>query len=273
MLAIMVKVAALVAVAVALPLLLGLPQPVPDVRPGPPAQASGVSASNNFDLRTVPRGGDQPPPLSPPPSPPGVDCDQVKCVAITFDDGPVKQTATVLDALGSRGARATFFVLGAQAAAHPGLLRRMIAEGHAVGNHSWNHPILFGMSSASISNQFRRTQKTITAAIGPHQLLVRTPFGQQNKRIRKLLGRFGAPVILWNVDPQDWKFRNTKTVIRKVVKATRRNSIVLMHDVRPTTRAAVALIVEKLQAKGYVLVTIPELLGSHAKPGKLYLHG
>lgn len=202
-----------------------------------------------------------------------VNCKKVKCIALTFDDGPVRQTAQVLDVLRQRGAHATFFVQGIQAAPRTKLLRRMAAEGNAVGNHSWNHPMFTHLSNGAIQSQLRRTDAVITKAIGPHRKLVRTPFGQADKRILKALRTFGAPEILWSVDPEDWKYRNTKVVERKVLHAARRNSIVLMHDIRPTTRAAVATIVDRLQAKGYVLVTVPELLGGRLHPGGRYARG
>jgi peptidoglycan/xylan/chitin deacetylase (PgdA/CDA1 family) len=248
---------ALVGTVISLFVQLTVPAPVPATA-GPAAPPS---------TRPTPT----PPQVSTPPSPAKVDCAKVKCVALTFDDGPVKHTSHVLDALSARGARATFFVEGIMARRQPDLLRRMVAEGDAVGNHSWNHPIMFGMKSSSIRSQFVRTQKVITATVGERPMLVRTPFGQQNKKIRKILAKLGSPVILWNVDPQDWKVRKTDVVIRRVVKATKRNSIVLLHDVWPSTRAAVPAIIDKLQAKGFVLVTVPELIGT-PKPGKVYLH-
>jgi peptidoglycan/xylan/chitin deacetylase (PgdA/CDA1 family) len=239
--------------------------------PAPTSATAGPVAPPS--TRPTPLPSPTPPQVSTPPSAPAhVDCTKVKCVALTFDDGPVKHTSDVLDALSARGARATFFVLGVMARKHPELLRRMIAEGDAVGNHSWNHPMLFGLSAKATRSQFVRTEKVITAAIGEEPMLVRTPFGQQNKKIRKILAKLGSPVILWNVDPQDWKVRKTAVVIRRVVKATKRNSIVLLHDVWPSTRAAVPAIIDKLQAKGFVLVTVPELIGT-PHPGKVYLHG
>jgi len=266
--------ALLASVVVILPLLLAVTGTPP---PGRSAAVAGEAAGPTSVVPGVfslapPRRAGQPSPLLAGGQPP-INCRKAKCVALTFDDGPVKQTAQVLEVLRGRGARATFFVLGMQANKRAGLLRRMVAEGNAIGDHSWNHPKFFKMSAKAIRSQLMRTNKVITAAIGQHQLLVRTPFGQQDARIRKLVARLGAPVILWNVDPQDWKYRNTKTVVRTVMKAVRRNSIVLIHDIRPTTRAGVAQIVERLQAKGYVLVTIPELLGGSIKPGKVYLHG
>jgi peptidoglycan/xylan/chitin deacetylase (PgdA/CDA1 family) len=268
---------------VALPLLVGVagtPQPswsataagnaVSAANPAPQVYSLALPRRTGRPTSSPAGGQPTPPPAG---SLPPVDCRKAKCVALTFDDGPVRQTGHVLDVLRSRGARATFFVLGVQASNRAGLLRRMVADGDAVGNHSWNHPKFFKMSAKAIRSQLARTERVITAAIGAHQRLVRTPFGQQDARIRKLVAQAGAPVILWNVDPQDWKYRNTKTVVHKVVKAVRRNSIVLIHDIRPTTRAGVAQLVERLQAKGYVLVTVPELLGGSIKPGKVYLHG
>lgn len=249
---------ALVGTVISLFVQLTVPAPVPATA-GPAAPPSTLPTPT-------------PPQVSTPPSAPAkVDCAKVKCVALTFDDGPVKHTSHVLDALSARGARATFFVEGIMARRQPDVLRRMIAEGDAVGNHSWNHPIMFGMKSSSIRSQFVRTQKVITSTVGERPMLVRTPFGQQNKKIRKVLAKLGSPVILWDVDPQDWKVRKTDVVIRRVVKATKRNSIVLLHDVWPSTRAAVPAIIDKLQAKGFVLVTVPELIGT-PKPGKVYLH-
>jgi peptidoglycan/xylan/chitin deacetylase (PgdA/CDA1 family) len=202
-----------------------------------------------------------------------VDCRKAKCIAITFDDGPVRQTATVLDDLKARGARATFFVLGSMARRRPALLRRMVAEGHAIGNHSWNHPQFFKMSSKAVRKQIRATAAVIRRATGKAPALMRPPFGEQNARIRRTIRGFDDPVILWNIDTQDWKYRNTKRLVSYVRTHAKRNAIVLMHDIRPTTRAAVPAIVDELQAKGFTLVTVPELLRGRLKPGRVYTRG
>lgn len=246
----------------------------PSARPTVPLPAPTTAGAATVGPATVSPATVSPvPPVTSPPPPTAVDCTKVKCVALTFDDGPVKNTSHVLDALSARGARATFFVLGMMAKKRPGLLRRMIAEGNAVGDHSWNHPLMFGSKATKIRSQFVRTQQVITAATGERPMLVRPPFGQQDKKVRKTLAKLGSPVILWNVDPEDWKVRKADVVIRRVLKATKRNSIILLHDVWPSTRAAVPAIIDKLQAKGFVLVTVPELLGGSPTPGKVYLHG
>lgn len=209
-----------------------------------------------------------------PPAPAGpVDCRKAKCIAVTFDDGPVRQTAGVLDALKARGARATFFVLGSMARQRPALLRRMAAEGHAIGNHSWNHPQFFSMSSKAVRAQIRATDAVIRTATGREPVMMRPPFGEQNPRIRKAIRGFGEAVVLWNIDTEDWKYRDSARLTSYVAKHARRNAIVLMHDIRPTTRAAVPAIIAELQAKGYSLVTVPELLGGRLRAGRVYTSG
>lgn len=202
-----------------------------------------------------------------------VNCRRVKCVALTFDDGPAPQTTFVLDALRKRGARATFFVLGMLAQKHPKVLRQALADGNAIGNHSWDHAMFSGLSSAAMSRELKRTEAAIRKATGTTTNLVRVPYGQNNPRIRKTVGRSvkGASV-LWSVDTLDWKYRNSATVTRNVMKAVRPGSIILMHDIHPTSRAAVPGIIRRLQAKGYVLVTVPELFNGHLKAGRAYFH-
>ncbi len=241
-----------------------VPSEAPEVRAagGYPMKAAGGAAPNGAISATNSPGTVAP-----------VNCRKVKCVALTFDDGPVPQTVNLLNVLKKYNAKATFFVLGSQAQAHRPILRRMVAEGHAIGNHSWSHPQLGRMSASAIRSQLNRTQSVIVSAAGVQPRIVRTPYGQMSPKIRKTLVKFGAPMIFWTVDPLDWKYRNTTKVTNAVVRAARRNSIILLHDIHPTSRAAVPAIIAKLRAKGYVFVTVPQLIGSHPTAGKMYVHG
>lgn len=270
-----VPIAAVSATLVALVLAVGA-SPVPSTQqaavPVPPIARVIVHKSAKTPAPALPAG------RTPTPSVPAqpavkVDCRKARCIALTFDDGPVPQTASVLAALKAHGARATFFVLGQMARQHPALLRRMVAEGHAIGNHSWDHPQFFRMSSDAIRKEIRATDAVIRAATGTQSVMMRPPFGEQDARIRKSIGATGEAVILWNVDTEDWKYRDSKRLVGYVVKHAKRNEIVLMHDVRPTTRAAVPTIVARLQAKGYTLVTVPELLRGRLKPGRVFTNG
>jgi peptidoglycan/xylan/chitin deacetylase (PgdA/CDA1 family) len=270
-----VPIAAVSATLVALVLAVGAsPGPSTPAAAQQPATARVIVHQPARTPTPVPSAGPRAEPAAPAqPAAGKVDCRKARCIALTFDDGPVTQTASVLSALKARGARATFFVLGGMARQHPGLLRRMLAEGHAIGNHSWDHPQFFRMSSDAIRKEIRATDSAIRAATGVRPVMMRPPFGEQDARIRRSIRAAGDAVVLWNVDTEDWKYRDSKRLIGYVTKHAKRNAIVLMHDVRPTTRAAVPAIVAKLQAKGYTLVTVPELLRGRLKPGRVFTSG
>ena len=202
-----------------------------------------------------------------------VDCAKHKCVALTLDDGPVGGTSHLLDLLRRKDARVTFFVLGEHARAHPGIVRRMVADGHAVGNHSWNHPQFWHLSRKQVRSQLARTDAVLTRITGTRPRLVRPPFGQVDGDVRAVARARGQALVLWNVDPLDWKDHTASTVARRVVAHARRGSIILTHDVWPSTRHAYARIIDGLRAKGFTLVTVPELLGSSPKPGRVYTRG
>ena len=219
----------------------------------------------------------EPTPTTPsePPKPPedpagGPDCSKLKCVALTMDDGPVPGTAKVLDLLKRKGVHATFFVVGQMARLRPGLVKRMVREGHVVGNHTWNHPEFFGAPMKQVRGQLSRTDRVLRRATGHDPVLMRPPFGEVTGTLRKATRDLGEAVVLWDVDPQDWKDRKASTVAKRVVKRARRGSIILTHDSLKTTRKAYARIIDGLHKRGFTLVTVPELFGGKLKPGKVY---
>ncbi|CAL8973795.1 hypothetical protein PROP_01255 [Propionicimonas sp. T2.31MG-18] len=194
-------------------------------------------------------------------------CARLKCVALTFDDGPVSGTAELLDILARKEVKATFFMVGSNAATKPQLVRRMAAEGHVLGNHTWDHQQLTRLSRAAIRIEIDRTNAQIRKAAGVTPTLLRPPYGATNPTVRGVAADLGMSQILWNVDPLDWKDRNSSTVASRVLAAARPGSIVLSHDIHPTTVKAYARIIDGLRAKGFTLVTVPELLGSRLTPG------
>ncbi|MCP2343723.1 polysaccharide deacetylase family protein [Actinomadura rupiterrae] len=201
-----------------------------------------------------------------------INCAKVKCIALTFDDGPVSGTDKLLKILAKRHVRATFFLVGQNAKAHPDLVRKELAAGHEVGNHSYTHADLTRLSSAGIKSEITKTQTAIRKASGFTPHLLRPPYGSTNSRVAAVTKRLGMPQIIWAVDPLDWRDRNSATVERRVIKAARPGYIVLMHDIHPTTVNAVPTILSRLAAKGYVFVTVSELFGRPLKPGKTYAH-
>jgi peptidoglycan/xylan/chitin deacetylase (PgdA/CDA1 family) len=199
-----------------------------------------------------------------------VNCAKAKCIALTFDDGPVPQTAHLLDVLKHRNAHATFFVLGELAATRPALLRRMVREGHAIGDHSWDHSQFWHQDARAIRREVRRTAAAIKRATGSRPTLLRPPFGETNAVVRRVARQEGMAIVLWSVDPLDWRDRNTNAVIRRITKRARPGAIVLSHDIRPTTRRAIPEVIDRLQARGYVFVTVPELFRGRLHAGSSY---
>lgn len=104
---------------------------------------------------------------------------------------------------------------------------------------------------------------------GQRTTLMRPPYGATNQTVRSVEGRLGLAEILWSVDPQDWKDRNTATVTQRVLAAAKPGAIVLMHDIHPTTVAAAPAIIDGLRKRGYRLVTVSQLLGKPT-PGRTY---
>jgi peptidoglycan/xylan/chitin deacetylase (PgdA/CDA1 family) len=190
------------------------------------------------------------------------------CVALTFDDGPGDYTAALLDGLAARGVHATFFVLGSQVVKYPDVVARMAAEGHTIGNHSWLHPKLTNLSVEEAGWQIDATTDAVQQITGTAPTLVRPPYGASNDTVLAVLAARGDASILWSVDTEDWRNRDAGITTQRAL-ATAPGAIILMHDIHPSTIQAVPGIIDQLQAAGYTLVTVPELLGP-TTPGQVY---
>ncbi|MCK2212687.1 polysaccharide deacetylase family protein [Actinomadura sp. ATCC 31491] len=199
------------------------------------------------------------------------DCGRVKCVALTFDDGPGEHTGRLLDLLKQRDVRATFFVIGQMVAADKGghTVRRIVQEGHEIGNHSWSHPALAGLSDEGVHRELQHTQDIVRRLTGVRMRVMRPPYGSTDAHVARETRREGLAQILWNVDTLDWRDRVPAKVIRRAATATP-GSIVLMHDIHPTTVQAVPRVLDALGGKGFTFVTISELYGRPPVPGRMY---
>ncbi|WP_298032496.1 polysaccharide deacetylase family protein [uncultured Dysosmobacter sp.] len=195
-------------------------------------------------------------------------------IALTFDDGPRHDTtARLLDGLRQRGASATFFLVGEQAQANPELVERMEAEGHQVGNHTWSHVRLEGASREAVAEEVARTEAFLSQLLGGNGYWLRPPYGLITAGTEN---QITVPMVKWSVDPRDWESRNTAKVVQAVLEAVRPNSIILLHDIYPTSVEAALQVVDTLQAQGYVFVTVEELLylnGVRPQPGVMYRTG
>jgi peptidoglycan/xylan/chitin deacetylase (PgdA/CDA1 family) len=185
------------------------------------------------------------------------DCKQVKCLALTFDDGPAApETGTLLTYLAQYKARATFFTTGQNVAAHPDLVRAETKAGHEVGNHSWNHPDLTNLTPEQIASQLNRTSDAIKAATGKAPTLFRPPYGAINAQVKAATT---LSPVMWDVDTEDWKYRDAAKVAQTVIDKAQRSDVVLMHDIHSTSVAAVPQILRTLTAQGYRFVTVSHL--------------
>lgn len=197
----------------------------------------------------------------------GVDC--ANCVAITYDDGPGAETNRLLDKLKAKNAHASFMVIAPSAEQHPELLKRMKAEGHTIGNHTKSHRQLNTLPYDQVSQEIDAGNAAIKKATGQRTRWVRPPYGATNATVDQVTRDKGVSQALWDVDTVDWKDRNSEHVCSSAVQGARAGSIVLMHDIHPTTVDAADCVIDGLRAKGLEPVSLDRLLRTPV-PGKRY---
>ena len=191
----------------------------------------------------------------------------VKMVALTFDDGPdPKTTPQALDILKKYGAKATFFMVGQNIAGNEAIVKRVHNEGHQIGIHTWDHPVLTKLPLESAKKEILDTQTAINNVIGIKPMITRPPYGAINTTIQNSVDQ---SFIMWNVDSLDWKTRNTKAIMQEIAK-TQPGSIILMHDIHQTSIDALPSVLEYLKSNGYTLVTVDELLEGQLEPHRIY---
>ncbi|MEQ4719730.1 polysaccharide deacetylase family protein [Nonomuraea sp. B19D2] len=200
-----------------------------------------------------------------------VDCEQVKCIALTFDDGPSKYAGTLLDTLKKYDAKATFFLEGQYVKSRPAFVKRMAAEGHELGNHSYSHPDFTKAEAGEIRNEIKKTQDAVKKAAGVEPKLLRPPYGLADLQVSDIATEFGMPMILWTGGSEDWKSRNVEAIKKKTMEVAQPGGIILMHDWVKQTEDAMPAIIKSLQKKGYHLVTVSEVIkGQNLQPGDIF---
>lgn len=185
-----------------------------------------------------------------------------KLIALTFDDGPGQYTAELLNFFKENEVRATFFLLGTNAARRPELIKRMQAEGHAIGNHSFNHPNLTKLSAAGVASQIEKCNAAIRKAVNHNALVLRCPGGSNNATVKAAAKSANLPIIHWSLDTLDWKLQNKDKIVTRVFDEVgiKDGDIVLLHDIHRASVDATKEIVLRLKKEGYTFVTVPELL-------------
>ena len=191
-----------------------------------------------------------------------------KVVALTFDDGPNPATTNqALDTLSKYGIKATFFVLGKNVSGNEEILKRMKADGHVIGNHSWSHPVLSKLSLDEAKKQITDTEDALTKVLGSSSKLMRPPYGAITDDIRNSLD---LSFIMWDVDSLDWKSKNEAAILTEIQREVKNGSIILMHDIHAETVNALPKVIDYLKGQGYDFVTVPDLLDSRLKAHQLY---
>ncbi|MEG2711574.1 MAG: polysaccharide deacetylase family protein [Clostridia bacterium] len=180
-----------------------------------------------------------------------------KYVALTFDDGPSKKTTPLLlEFLKENDVTVTFFLLGENISGNEEILRNIKKDGHEIGVHSYTHKLFTKIKNEKIHEQISSTNELIYAATSSYASIVRPPYGSVNKRVKEFIK---MPIILWNVDSLDWKYRSAEKIYSRVIRETTSYDIILMHDIFPTSVEASKLIIQKLKADGYTFVTVSKL--------------
>ncbi|MDY5973334.1 polysaccharide deacetylase family protein [Streptococcus hyovaginalis] len=185
--------------------------------------------------------------------------ENLKRVALTFDDGPSPVTTPkVLDILAKYHAKATFFSIGSKVEDQAQLVKRMVADGHEIGNHTWSHPNLTHLSEAAVRQELTLTNEAIKKVTGSLPHLMRPPFGSTNATVKAVSE---MTEVLWTVDTLDWQSRSSTAILDHVKAQLKPGGIILMHDIHQSSVDALPAVLDYLQSQGYEVVTVSELNG------------
>ncbi len=195
----------------------------------------------------------------------------VPSVALTFDDGPGPETEAILDALAARRVKGTFFMVGRQVERHPGITRRIVADGHEIGNHSYSHPLYLSRTSRQTLDELARTQDAIAGITGVRPIWSRPPYGVRTPAYFRAARALGLRTIQWTVAGFDWKPRTPERIARDVLRGAGPGAIVLLHDAdsegkrdRRATAASIPAIVDGVRERHLDVVPLHALLAERA---------
>ncbi len=192
-------------------------------------------------------------------------------VALTFDDGPIPlYTPSILYVIKEKGVKATFFLVGRHVEKYPEVARRIVAEGHEVGNHTYSHRDLVPATRATVIKEVKKAEHSIEKVCGVKPFVFRPPRGIYSSAVRKTILKLGYTIVLWSVSTQDWRIVKPAFILKRVKRFCRPGSIVLFHDsgalVRPEggsrshTVAALPEVIDWLKERGYQFVTVSALI-------------
>lgn len=198
-------------------------------------------------------------------------------IALTYDDGPNDpHTLKLLEALAKHDVRATFFMIGRHVRQRPDIAREVARAGHAVGNHTFTHPLLIFESAAETRKQLLDCRQALEDTIGKHSNLFRPPFGGRRPATLRIARELGFETIMWNVTGYDWNAPPAAVIEKKVARQVRGGDVILLHDGghramgadRAQTVIATDNLIQRYKDQGFEFVTVPEMkgAGSHQPP-------
>ncbi|MER7037561.1 polysaccharide deacetylase family protein [Streptomyces microflavus] len=200
------------------------------------------------------------------------DCRKAKCIALTFDAGPGKDTPELLDILKEKKVHATFFLLGKNhVVKHPDTVRRIQDEGHEVANHTWTHEILTDREPDEIRAELEKTQVAIEKITGKKPRLMRPPQGRTDDTVSEISKELGLSQVLWSATAKDYSTNDSALITKRILDQAGKDGVILLHDIYKGTVPAVPGIIDALQKDGYTFVTVPELMApAEPVPGTVY---
>ena len=192
-----------------------------------------------------------------------------KKVALTYDDGPNDPyTLQLLEVLARHYVKATFFMIGEFVCQRPEIARAVLEAGHAIGNHTFSHPLLIFKSASTIRRQLADCQGAMQDALGVSATIFRPPFGGRRPEVFRIARKLGLQPIMWNVTGYDWNAKSVDEIERKVTRQMRGGDVILLHDGghlemgtdRSHTVAVTDRIIRRYQQQGREFVTIPQMM-------------
>lgn len=193
-----------------------------------------------------------------------------KLIALTFDDGPSADSVAFVEELNALGVRCTFFMQGYLIEAYPDAAKAMVAGGHQIASHTYDHPNLATSSNSTVMEQIDKTEALLSAVDGKENHYLRCPYGESSDFVRNYVK---SPIIYWSVDSEDWRTLDREAVCESIVSNAYDGAIVLAHEIYETSRTGSIDAIKELQAQGYTFVTVEELLkrrGVQIKNGETY---
>ena len=207
-----------------------------------------------------------PAPSLPADAPAEVELDGRPLVALTFDDGPRSSTTgPLLEGLALREVPATFFLVGSRVAGNEELVRRMAQEGHQIGVHAFDHVELKGLTRREFDLQVGKTRAALANLLGDGEFWLRPPYGIFDRPAAQWAD---SPLVLWSVDPEDWRDSDIDRVVASVTEHVQDGDIILLHDLYPSSASAALRIVDRLQERGFSFVTVEQLMELRGRPAE-----